>query len=67
MASVWGELKRRNVVKVAVAYAIVAWLLVQVIVSVEAPLRLPDWTDTLVIVFLSIVSIINPYPCGPRR
>ncbi len=30
MASVWGELKRRNVVKVAVAYAIVAWLLVQV-------------------------------------
>jgi len=28
MASVWGELKRRNVVKVAVAYAIVGWLLV---------------------------------------
>ena len=26
MASVWGELKRRNVVKVAVAYAIVGWL-----------------------------------------
>ncbi len=26
MASVWGELKRRNVVKVAVAYAIVRWL-----------------------------------------
>ncbi|MCZ6759426.1 MAG: hypothetical protein O7D29_03485 [Gemmatimonadetes bacterium] len=30
MASVWGELKRRNVVKVAVAYAIVGWTLVQV-------------------------------------
>ena len=30
MASVWGELRRRNVVKVAVAYAIVGWLLVQV-------------------------------------
>ncbi len=29
MASVWGELKRRNVVKVAVAYAIVGWLLVE--------------------------------------
>ncbi len=26
MASVWGELKGRNVVKVAVAYAIVGWL-----------------------------------------
>jgi hypothetical protein len=27
MASIWEELKRRNVVKVAVAYAIVGWLL----------------------------------------
>jgi Tol biopolymer transport system component len=52
MASVWGELKRRNVVKVGVAYAIVAWLLVQIIVSIEEPLNLPDWTDTLVIVLL---------------
>ncbi len=58
MASVWGELKRRNVVKVAVAYAIVAWLLVQVIVSVEVPLSLPDWTDTLVIVFLLIGFVV---------
>jgi len=58
MASVWGVLKRRNVVKVAMAYAIVAWLLVQVIVSVEAPLSLPDWTDTLVIVFLLIGFIV---------
>jgi len=30
MASVWGELKRRNVVRVAIAYAIVSWLLLQV-------------------------------------
>ena len=30
MASVWKELKRRNVVKVAVAYVIVGWILVQV-------------------------------------
>jgi len=58
MASVWGELKRRNVVKVAVAYAIVAWLIVQIIVSVEAPLNLPDSTDTLVIVLLAIGLIM---------
>jgi hypothetical protein len=32
MASVWAELKRRNVVKVAVAYAIVGRLLAQVVV-----------------------------------
>ncbi len=35
MASVWGELKRRHVVKVAVAYAIVEWLLIQIIVFVK--------------------------------
>jgi len=37
MASVWGELKRRNVVKVAVAYAIVGWLLVEVTSAFTAP------------------------------
>lgn len=58
MASVWGELKRRNVVKVAVAYAIVAWLIVQVIVSIEAPLNLPDWADTLVIVILGVGFVV---------
>ncbi len=30
MASVWGELKRRNVVRVAIAYAIAAWLLIEI-------------------------------------
>lgn len=59
MASVWGELKRRNVVKVAVAYAIVAWLLIQIIVSVEAPLNLPDWTDTFIIVLLAVGFVIT--------
>jgi hypothetical protein len=28
--SFWGELKRRNVVKVGLAYAVVAWLLIQI-------------------------------------
>jgi len=43
MASVWGELKRRNVVKVAVAYAIVAWLLVQVVATVLPLFAAPEW------------------------
>ncbi len=34
MASVWAELKRRNVVKVAVAYAIVAWILIVISATV---------------------------------
>jgi TolB-like protein/tetratricopeptide (TPR) repeat protein len=52
--SILAELKRRNVFKVGAAYAVVAWLLVQVIVAIEAPLNLPDWFDTVAIVLLAI-------------
>jgi len=48
MASVWGELKRRNVVRVAVAYTIVGWLLVQVADTFVPALQLPAWTVTFV-------------------
>ncbi len=40
MAAIWGELKRRNVVKVAVAYAIVRWILAQIAEIVEVRNRL---------------------------
>jgi serine/threonine-protein kinase len=49
-----GEIKRRRVFQVAAVYAVVAWLLVQVVTSVEEPLNLPDWVDAFVIVLLSI-------------
>jgi len=49
-----GEIKRRKVFKVAAVYAVVAWLAIQIIATVEAPLNLPDWVDTLVIVLLAI-------------
>ena len=49
------ELKRRNVFKVAVAYAIVAWLLVQITSTVAPALHLPDWTLTF-IVYLTIIG-----------
>ncbi len=48
------ELKRRNVFKVATAYAIAGWLIIQVVTIIEAPLVLPDWFDTMVIVLLGI-------------
>lgn len=54
MASVWGELKRRNVVRVAIAYAIVAWLLIEVSTTTFPILRLPEWAITLVTVLLII-------------
>jgi TolB-like protein len=48
------ELNRRNVLKIAVAYVVVAWILLQVVNNVVVPLRLPDWTPTLVIVLLGV-------------
>ena len=53
MASVWGELRRRNVVKVAVAYAVVEWLLIEVTSTVLPTFEAPQWviqTITFVII-----------------
>ena len=52
--SFWNELKRRNVVKVGAAYLIVAWLIAQVIATVEGPLNLPGAVATIVIVLLGV-------------
>jgi TolB-like protein/Flp pilus assembly protein TadD len=49
-----GEIKRRKIFQVAAVYAVVAWLLIQIVATVEAPLRLPDWFDTMVILLLAI-------------
>ena len=46
MTSFFGELTRRNVVKVAVAYAIVGWVLIEVSSTVFPIVQLPDWTVT---------------------
>jgi len=49
----FAELKRRNVYKVAVAYAIVGWLLVQVATQVFPFLEIPNWVVRLVIVLVA--------------
>jgi len=54
MASVWGELKRRNVVRVAIAYAIVAWLILQLSDVLAPMLSLPEWIGKLVLFILLI-------------
>src|SRR5437762_8943308 len=50
----FAELKRRNVYKVAVAYAVVAWLLVQVATQVFPFLEIPNWVVRLVITLVAI-------------
>ena len=52
--SFFAELRRRNVYKVAVAYAIVGWLLVQVATQVFPFLEIPNWVVRLVIALVII-------------
>src|SRR6266550_8132503 len=50
----FGELRRRNVYKVAVAYAVVGWLLIQVATQVFPFLEIPNWAVRLVVLLLII-------------
>jgi serine/threonine-protein kinase len=50
----FSELKRRNVYKVAVAYAIVGWLLVQVATQVFPFFEIPNWAVRLVVLAIVI-------------
>jgi TolB-like protein/tetratricopeptide (TPR) repeat protein len=52
--SFFGELKRRNVYKVAVAYAIVGWLLVQVATQVFPFFEIPNWAVRLVVLLIIV-------------
>src|SRR5882757_1180802 len=52
--SFFSELKRRNVYKVAVAYAVVAWLLVQVATQVLPFFEIPNWAVEMVVVAMVI-------------
>src|SRR5437764_15039785 len=52
--SFFAELKRRNVYKVAVAYAFIGWLIVQVATQVFPFLEIPNWVVRLVIVLIAI-------------
>jgi len=54
LSNFFNELKRRNVYKVAVAYAIVGWLLVQVATQVFPFLEIPNWVIRLVIALVAI-------------
>jgi TolB-like protein len=49
----FAELKRRNVYKVAVAYAIVGWLLIQIATQVFPFLEIPTWVVRLVIMLVA--------------
>ncbi len=55
MANFFTELKRRNVVKVAIAYAVVAWIIVEISSVVLPALLAPEWVHR-VVTFLILIG-----------
>ncbi len=54
LSNFFAELKRRNVYKVAVAYAVVGWLLVQIATQVFPFFEIPNWAVRLVVLAIVI-------------
>ena len=52
MNSLFAELKRRNIFRVAGVYAVVGWLIMQVISVMTPALNLPDWVDSFFAILL---------------
>ena len=63
MKSFFAELKRRRVYSVAVAYVVVAWLLIQVATQVFPFFDVPNWVVKLV-VLLAIVGFPVALVCA---
>jgi len=48
------ELKRRNVYKVAIAYAVVGWLLIQIATQVFPFFEIPNWGVRLMVLIIAL-------------
>ncbi len=48
------ELKRRHVLRVAIGYLAIGWVLIQVAATIAPQLRLPEWAPTLVTVLVGL-------------
>jgi TolB-like protein/Tfp pilus assembly protein PilF len=55
----FGELRRRNVYKVAITYAVVAWLLIQAASILLPTFEAPTWVMKAFVVFLTLGFVIS--------
>ena len=53
-ANFFAELKRRNVYKVAIAYAVVGWLLIQIATQVFPFFEIPNWGVRLMVLIIAL-------------
>ena len=54
MGHIYEELKRRNVVRVGVAYLVIGWVLVEVSNTIAPMMSLPEWAPRLILYVLII-------------
>ena len=57
--SFFGELSRRNVIRVAIAYAIVAWLIIQVADIVLETIGAPAWVMQTLMLLLALGFVVT--------
>jgi len=55
----WQELKRRKVIRVIIAYAAAAFVVLELVDIIAEPLGLPGWTITFVLIFLCVGFVIT--------
>src|SRR5947207_5254220 len=55
----FAELKRRNVYKIAITYAVVAWLLIQAASILLPTFEAPSWVMKAFVVFLALGFVIS--------
>ena len=52
--SIFGELQRRNVIRVGIAYVVASWVLMQFVDVITPIFELPDWAPKLIILILAV-------------
>jgi TolB-like protein/Flp pilus assembly protein TadD len=55
--SLFSELKRRNVFRVATAYIIVAWLLTEILATILPMFGVPDWVGKAIVIVAAVTFI----------
>ena len=70
MGQLFEELKRRNVIRVGIAYTVVGWLLVQITALAVPAFGMPPWVNTVVFYFVLLgfpLALLfawrPPWPC----
>ena len=52
--ALFAELRRRNVFKVALLYAVASWLIIWFVGAIQSEVALPAWTNTFVLFVIAV-------------